>query len=104
MQALVDAAVMIVAMVIPALRREFLEEGLHFQNLIAACRWRETLATPPFAGRTVRQWGLTFAEANEREGPERGPRPALDQRPRPCARPNFRSAPTRTWSANPGLG
>jgi hypothetical protein len=69
MQALIDAAVMIVAMVVPTLRREFLQEGLHFPILVAVCRLGKALLTPFVAGRTGPQLSSAFAEANEREVP-----------------------------------
>src|SRR5262245_14496850 len=76
MQALIDAAVMIVAMVVPTLRREFLKEGVHVPVLIAICRLLETPSTRFVASAQYRR---AFAKADEGKVAERRYRPALEQ-------------------------
>src|SRR5262245_34901691 len=76
MQALIDATVMIVAMVVPTLRRQFLEEGLHFPILIGICR---ILETPTRSFLASAQYRRAFAEADQGKMSERRYRPAFEQ-------------------------
>ena len=76
MQALIDAAVMIVAMVVPTLRRQFLEEGLHFLVLVGIRRFLETR---PSRCLPARNTAALLPKRNQGKVSERRHRPAFDQ-------------------------